>query len=372
MAITSIAVRQPIPQLILSNTARAGATGFLKTLAREVAADGVTVNSLQPGMHDTERVRQLGDRRRRRHPRRRARPARGLRRGRRVPVAPSTPVTSPAPRSRRRRRVRWSAVSATAASAKGARQPTDHGILTVPNLISSAGSRACRCSCGCCSAARTGSPPRSCSPCSARPTGSTGGSRAHFDQGSEVGKVLDPTADRILLVAAGLALLIDGSLPLWVGVVVLAREARDLRGGARAGRRGRSPHGRAVGREGGNTGARCSPCPASCSPTRSSDDPACRCLVVTWIFTIGGLVLSYYAAFTYIPQARGALREGRAAATTERMVRMKAVILAGRRGHQAAAAHEQPAQADDAAGEPADDGARRAAPGASTASTTSS
>jgi 3-oxoacyl-[acyl-carrier protein] reductase len=62
VAITSIAVRQPIPQLILSNTARAGATGFLKTLAREVASDGVTVNSLQPGMHDTERVRQLGNR----------------------------------------------------------------------------------------------------------------------------------------------------------------------------------------------------------------------------------------------------------------------------------------------------------------------
>jgi 3-oxoacyl-[acyl-carrier protein] reductase len=60
VAITSIAVRQPIPELILSNTARAGATGFLKTLAREVAGDGVTVNSLQPGIHDTERVRQLG------------------------------------------------------------------------------------------------------------------------------------------------------------------------------------------------------------------------------------------------------------------------------------------------------------------------
>ena len=60
VAITSIAVRQPIPNLILSNTARAGVTGFLKTLAREVAADGVTVNSLQPGLHNTDRVRQLG------------------------------------------------------------------------------------------------------------------------------------------------------------------------------------------------------------------------------------------------------------------------------------------------------------------------
>jgi 3-oxoacyl-[acyl-carrier protein] reductase len=45
VAITSIAVRQPIPTLILSNTARAGLTGFLKTLAREVASDGVTVTA---------------------------------------------------------------------------------------------------------------------------------------------------------------------------------------------------------------------------------------------------------------------------------------------------------------------------------------
>jgi 3-oxoacyl-[acyl-carrier protein] reductase len=59
LAITSISVRQPLPGLILSNTARAGATGFLKTLAREVAADGVTVNSIQPGIHRTPRIEQL-------------------------------------------------------------------------------------------------------------------------------------------------------------------------------------------------------------------------------------------------------------------------------------------------------------------------
>jgi 3-oxoacyl-[acyl-carrier protein] reductase len=59
VAITSIAVKQPIAHLILSNTARAGATGFLKTLALEVAADGVTVNSLLPGLHATDRLRQL-------------------------------------------------------------------------------------------------------------------------------------------------------------------------------------------------------------------------------------------------------------------------------------------------------------------------
>lgn len=59
VAITSVSVRQPIANLILSNTARAGVTGFLKTLAREVAGDGVTVNSAQPGIHATDRITQL-------------------------------------------------------------------------------------------------------------------------------------------------------------------------------------------------------------------------------------------------------------------------------------------------------------------------
>jgi 3-oxoacyl-[acyl-carrier protein] reductase len=59
VAITSATVRQPSPMLILSNTARAGVTGFLKTLAGEVAAQGVTVNSVQPGLHATDRLVQL-------------------------------------------------------------------------------------------------------------------------------------------------------------------------------------------------------------------------------------------------------------------------------------------------------------------------
>jgi 3-oxoacyl-[acyl-carrier protein] reductase len=59
VAITSISVRQPLPNLILSNTARAGVTGFLKTLAREVAPQGVTVNSVQPGIHATPRMVEL-------------------------------------------------------------------------------------------------------------------------------------------------------------------------------------------------------------------------------------------------------------------------------------------------------------------------
>jgi 3-oxoacyl-[acyl-carrier protein] reductase len=59
VAITSVSVRQPIPTLILSNTSRAGVTGFLKTVAREVAADGVTVNTVQPGLHATDRITSL-------------------------------------------------------------------------------------------------------------------------------------------------------------------------------------------------------------------------------------------------------------------------------------------------------------------------
>jgi 3-oxoacyl-[acyl-carrier protein] reductase len=61
VAITSLSVRQPIATLLLSNTARAGLTGFLKTLAIEVAGDGVTVNSLQPGYHRTPRLESVGD-----------------------------------------------------------------------------------------------------------------------------------------------------------------------------------------------------------------------------------------------------------------------------------------------------------------------
>jgi 3-oxoacyl-[acyl-carrier protein] reductase len=59
LAITSVGVRQPIPFLAASVTARAGVTGFLKTLATEVAGDGVTVNSIQPGSHLTDRLRNL-------------------------------------------------------------------------------------------------------------------------------------------------------------------------------------------------------------------------------------------------------------------------------------------------------------------------
>jgi 3-oxoacyl-[acyl-carrier protein] reductase len=53
--VTSISVKQPITGMILSNTVRAGLTGWAKTLSNEVAADGVTVNNIAPGWTLTSR-----------------------------------------------------------------------------------------------------------------------------------------------------------------------------------------------------------------------------------------------------------------------------------------------------------------------------
>ena len=57
--VTSIAVKQPVDGLLLSNSLRAAVTGFARTLANEVAADGVTVNNLMPGYTRTERLDEL-------------------------------------------------------------------------------------------------------------------------------------------------------------------------------------------------------------------------------------------------------------------------------------------------------------------------
>jgi 3-oxoacyl-[acyl-carrier protein] reductase len=59
--ITSIAVKQPVENLMLSNSLRAGLTGFARTLANEVAAAGVTVNNILPGYTRTERLEDLAN-----------------------------------------------------------------------------------------------------------------------------------------------------------------------------------------------------------------------------------------------------------------------------------------------------------------------
>ena len=57
--ITSGSVKAPIAQLGLSNSARAGLTGFVGGTSRQVAPHGVTINNLLPGSHDTDRIKAL-------------------------------------------------------------------------------------------------------------------------------------------------------------------------------------------------------------------------------------------------------------------------------------------------------------------------
>jgi len=202
-------------------------------------------------------------------------------------------------------------VSATTASAKGGRGIAGHRVLTLPNLIS-VGRLACVPLFLWLLLAQEDQVAAAVLLAVLGVTDWVDGWIArHFDQGSELGKVLDPTADRILLVFAGLALLVDGSLPLWVGIVVLAREALisvavlalaaagahriDVQWAGKAG-----------------TLALMFALPGFLLADALSGEPRTLLLVATWGFTIGGLVLSYYAAIAYIPLARAALREGRA------------------------------------------------------------
>ena len=57
--ITSISVKQPIDNLILSNSLRAGVTGFAKSLSNEIARHNITVNNIAPGLTLTNRLYEL-------------------------------------------------------------------------------------------------------------------------------------------------------------------------------------------------------------------------------------------------------------------------------------------------------------------------
>jgi 3-oxoacyl-[acyl-carrier protein] reductase len=59
LLVTSYAIKQPIPNLVLSNSVRAAVAGLAKTLALELGAEKIRVNSILPGWTETERVREL-------------------------------------------------------------------------------------------------------------------------------------------------------------------------------------------------------------------------------------------------------------------------------------------------------------------------
>jgi 3-oxoacyl-[acyl-carrier protein] reductase len=57
--LTSSSVKQPLPTLSLSNTARAGLWGWAKTAAADLFPEGITLNLVCPGLHATDRVKEL-------------------------------------------------------------------------------------------------------------------------------------------------------------------------------------------------------------------------------------------------------------------------------------------------------------------------
>jgi 3-oxoacyl-[acyl-carrier protein] reductase len=61
ISITSMAVKQPVNNLILSNSVRASVVGLMKTLSNELAMYNITVNNVMPGYTETERLKELID-----------------------------------------------------------------------------------------------------------------------------------------------------------------------------------------------------------------------------------------------------------------------------------------------------------------------
>lgn len=59
ITITSVSVRQPVPDLVLSNSIRAGVVGLLKSLSNEFGKDGILFNNVAPGFTATDRLKDL-------------------------------------------------------------------------------------------------------------------------------------------------------------------------------------------------------------------------------------------------------------------------------------------------------------------------
>jgi cardiolipin synthase len=131
----------------------------------------------------------------------------------------------------------------------------------------------------------------------------------HFNQVSTVGKVLDPMADRILLGVGIVAITIDGSVPRWIGITVITREVLvSIAVLVLAAMGAKRIDVQWVGKAG--TFALMFAFPLFLAGNASWDGVA---TFLAWCFVIPGLVLSWYAAFTYIPLAKRALADGRAA-----------------------------------------------------------
>ena len=131
----------------------------------------------------------------------------------------------------------------------------------------------------------------------------------HFGQVTELGKILDPTADRLLLLVGIVAITADGSVPLWfalaaISPVVLVTGAALVLAALGARRIDVTWWGKA-----GTFGLLFAfPLFLASESTVGWNDLA---RVLAWVSGIPGLVFGYYAVIAYVPIGRRALREGR-------------------------------------------------------------
>jgi cardiolipin synthase (CMP-forming) len=138
-------------------------------------------------------------------------------------------------------------------------------------------------------------------------------------QVSEVGKILDPTADRLLFLVGILAMLIDRSVPVWFGVLALTREATVAIAALTLGALGaRRVDVTWLGKCATFTLMLAFPLFLA-GHADLSWSPVAEALA--WVVGVPGLVLSYYAAWQYVPLARRALSDGRAGARPSPTIR---------------------------------------------------
>ena len=132
-----------------------------------------------------------------------------------------------------------------------------------------------------------------------------------FDQVSELGKILDPTADRLMLLVGVFAIIVDGSVPVWIGVLALVREGLvavvALVLGALGARKIEVTWW-------GKTGTFLLMFAFPFFLAGNSDIGIASTFEgLAWICALTGLPIHYYSAFGYVPAARDALRDGRSA-----------------------------------------------------------
>jgi cardiolipin synthase len=136
----------------------------------------------------------------------------------------------------------------------------------------------------------------------------------HFDQTSTLGKILDPTADRLLLLVGVFAILIDGAVPPVVAILTLAREgAVAIMALALAALGARRIDVTWTGKAGTFGLLFAFPFFLTSESTIGWRDTA---EVLAWLCAVPGLAFSYVAAAQYVPIARKALREGRVTSAT--------------------------------------------------------